>query len=59
MNTYRNTDTLQGHSNKLMCLQFDETKIISGAQDKTIVVWDLHTGKQLVRVLFERTLSII
>jgi WD40 repeat protein len=58
VNTYRNTDTLQGHSNKLMCLQFDETKIISGAQDKTIVVWDLHTGKQLVCITHKHTLSL-
>jgi len=36
--TFKCTDTLQGHNNKLMCLQFDESKIISGAQDKTLKV---------------------
>ncbi|GJN69226.1 F-box and WD40 domain-containingprotein [Purpureocillium lilacinum] len=36
---------LNGHSDSIYCLQFDEHKIISGSRDKTIRVWDMHTMK--------------
>ncbi|KAK3322697.1 WD40-repeat-containing domain protein [Apodospora peruviana] len=34
---------LHGHSDSIYCLQFDESKIITGSRDKTIRVWDMHT----------------
>jgi len=40
---------LNGHTDSIYCLQFDEHKIITGSRDRTIRVWDLHTLKcQLV-----------
>ncbi|KAK7408408.1 hypothetical protein QQX98_009448 [Neonectria punicea] len=34
---------LNGHSDSIYCLQFDEYKIITGSRDKTIRVWDMTT----------------
>lgn len=34
---------LSGHTDSVYCLQFDESKIISGSRDKTIRIWDMHT----------------
>lgn len=34
---------LNGHSDSIYCLQFDEQKIITGSRDKTIRIWDMHT----------------
>ncbi|KAK5989877.1 F-box/WD repeat-containing 7-like protein [Cladobotryum mycophilum] len=34
---------LNGHTDSIYCLQFDEHKIISGSRDKTIRIWDMHT----------------
>ncbi|KAL4882892.1 WD40-repeat-containing domain protein [Aspergillus karnatakaensis] len=31
---------LQGHTDSVYCVQFDEDKIITGSRDKTIRVWD-------------------
>ncbi|KAL5339139.1 WD40-repeat-containing domain protein [Aspergillus crustosus] len=31
---------LQGHTDSVYCIQFDEDKIITGSRDKTIRVWD-------------------
>ncbi|TFA98244.1 Beta-TrCP [Trichoderma ghanense] len=34
---------LNGHTDSIYCLQFDEYKIISGSRDKTIRIWDMQT----------------
>ncbi|KAL2163990.1 hypothetical protein VTH06DRAFT_3204 [Thermothelomyces fergusii] len=34
---------LNGHTDSIYCLQFDESKIITGSRDRTIRVWDMHT----------------
>ncbi|KAK4447142.1 beta-TrCP [Podospora aff. communis PSN243] len=34
---------LNGHTDSIYCLQFDETKIITGSRDRTIRVWDMQT----------------
>jgi len=34
---------LNGHTDSIYCLQFDEEKIVTGSRDRTIRVWDLHT----------------
>jgi len=38
----------EGHTGVIRCLQADEWRIISAADDKTIKVWDLETGQRLV-----------
>jgi F-box/WD-40 domain protein MET30 len=45
------TSVLKGHTNGVMCLQFDEQILITGSYDTTAKVWDLATGKEI------RTLS--
>ncbi|CAN8097574.1 unnamed protein product [Discula destructiva] len=34
---------MNGHSDSIYCLQFDEQKIITGSRDKTIRIWDMHS----------------
>ncbi|KAK0711957.1 WD40-repeat-containing domain protein [Lasiosphaeris hirsuta] len=34
---------LNGHTDSIYCLQFDESKIITGSRDRTIRVWDMKT----------------
>lgn len=34
---------LNGHSDSIYCVQFDESKIITGSRDKTVRVWDMKT----------------
>jgi mitochondrial division protein 1 len=36
--------TFYGHSGGISCLQFDQTKLLTGSIDKTIKSWDIHTG---------------
>ena len=37
--------TLYGHQAAVTCLQFDSTRVISGALDRLIKIWNLTTGK--------------
>lgn len=37
--------TLEGHSKEVTALYFDETCLVSGANDKTLRQWDLNTGQ--------------
>ncbi|QSZ34754.1 hypothetical protein DSL72_007612 [Monilinia vaccinii-corymbosi] len=39
------TTYLMGHTDSIYCIQFDESKIITGSRDRTIRVWDLKTYK--------------
>ncbi|KAF8939713.1 Mitochondrial fission protein [Dissophora ornata] len=39
------TSTLNGHTGDVTCLYFEEEKLISGSNDKTIKEWDLTTGQ--------------
>jgi len=41
---------MSGHTDSVYCVQFDETKIITGSRDRTIRVWDIKTG-ECTRVL--------
>lgn len=34
---------LEGHSDTVYCVQFDENKIITGSRDRTLRVWDMKT----------------
>ena len=37
--------TLHGHEGAVSCLQFDETRIISGALDRLIKIWNITNGE--------------
>ncbi|KAK3819037.1 MAG: WD40-repeat-containing domain protein [Linnemannia gamsii] len=34
---------LAGHTDSVYCIQFDNTKIVTGSRDQTIMFWDFHT----------------
>jgi division protein 1 len=36
---------LEGHSNAVSCLYFEDSCLVSGASDKTIRQWDMNTGQ--------------
>ncbi|KAK9465823.1 quinon protein alcohol dehydrogenase-like superfamily [Lipomyces arxii] len=40
----------KGHTDGVMCLQFDHSVLITGSYDTTVRVWDIETGK-LLRIL--------
>ena len=37
----------KGHSNGVMCLQFDENILATGSYDATVKIWDIESGKEL------------
>ena len=37
----------RGHLNGVMCLQFDDSVLITGSYDTTIKVWDMATGEEI------------
>ncbi|KAF1833625.1 sulfur metabolite repression control protein-like protein SconB [Decorospora gaudefroyi] len=41
------TRTFKGHTNGVMCLQFDDEVLITGSYDATVKVWDIKTGQEL------------
>ncbi|KAF2868110.1 quinon protein alcohol dehydrogenase-like superfamily [Massariosphaeria phaeospora] len=51
------TKIFKGHTNGVMCLQFDDRVLMTGSYDATIKVWDLETGKEL-RTLTGHTAGI-
>ncbi|KAG0221636.1 hypothetical protein BGX31_009658, partial [Mortierella sp. GBA43] len=38
---------LPGHTEGIYCIQFDDTKIVSGSRDNTIKIWDPSSGRCL------------
>ena len=36
---------LTGHTEGVLCLEFNDNRIVSGGYDRTIRVWDMKTGK--------------
>ncbi|KAK0818939.1 hypothetical protein LTR75_002395 [Friedmanniomyces endolithicus] len=41
------TKVFRGHTNGVMCLQFDDHVLMSGSYDTTVKVWDVNTGEEL------------
>lgn len=39
-----NVRTFEGHTQGISCVQFDDTRIVSGSSDKTIKVWNIRTN---------------
>jgi F-box/WD-40 domain protein MET30 len=48
---------LHGHTNGVMCLQFDDNILVSGSYDSTIKIWDIETGQEL-RTLAGHSLGV-
>ncbi|KAF2847373.1 sulfur metabolite repression control protein-like protein SconB [Plenodomus tracheiphilus IPT5] len=51
------TRILKGHTNGVMCLQFDDEILITGSYDATAKVWDIKTGHE-IRTLTGHTQGI-
>ncbi|XP_067135615.1 uncharacterized protein [Centruroides vittatus] len=41
---YCHVRTFHGHTQGVFCVQFDDTRIVSGSSDKTIKVWNIRTN---------------
>ena len=41
------TKVFKGHSNGVMCLQFNESILATGAYDTTIKIWDVESGEEI------------
>lgn len=39
--------TFKGHTNGVMCVQFDERVLASGSYDSTVKLWDIETGDEI------------
>ena len=51
------TRIFKGHTNGVMCLQFDENILATGSYDSTIKIWDIETGKE-IRTLHGHTSGV-
>ncbi|KAJ5108126.1 E3 ubiquitin ligase complex SCF subunit sconB [Penicillium angulare] len=39
--------TFRGHTDSVMCLQFEDNILMTGSYDATIKIWDMETGEEL------------
>ncbi|CAO2652155.1 Nn.00g004380.m01.CDS01 [Neocucurbitaria sp. VM-36] len=51
------TKIFKGHTNGIMCLQFDDRVLMTGSYDATVKVWDIKTGQE-IRTLTGHTQGI-
>ena len=51
------TRVFRGHTNGVMCLQFDDNILATGSYDSTIRIWDIDTG-ECIQTLRGHTLGI-
>ncbi|SMR49167.1 unnamed protein product [Zymoseptoria tritici ST99CH_1A5] len=51
------TKVFKGHTNGVMCLQFDDNTLITGSYDTTAKIWDIKTG-EVIRTLTGHTSGI-
>lgn len=51
------TKIFAGHTNGVMCLQFDDNILATGSYDATIKIWDIETGRD-IRTLRGHTMGI-
>ena len=47
----------KGHSGSVLCLQFDDRKVISGSSDTSVCVWNMDG--EVLAVLQEHTQSVL
>jgi F-box/WD-40 domain protein MET30 len=51
------TKIFKGHTNGVMCLQFDDQILVTGSYDATVKIWDIKTGQE-IRTLVGHTQGI-
>ncbi|KAF8473970.1 quinon protein alcohol dehydrogenase-like superfamily [Kalaharituber pfeilii] len=51
------TRIFKGHTNGIICLQFDDSILATGSYDTTVKIWDLETGEE-IRTLSGHTLGV-
>jgi F-box/WD-40 domain protein MET30 len=51
------TKIFKGHTNGVMCLQFDNQILVTGSYDATVKIWDIKTGQE-IRTLTGHTQGI-
>ena len=50
-------NTFSGHTNGVLCLQFDDDVLMTGSYDTTVRIWDVNSGK-VIRILKGHTSGI-
>lgn len=51
------TRIFKGHTDGIICLQFDDSMLATGSYDTTIKIWDMETGRD-IRTLSGHTLGV-
>lgn len=49
--------TFKGHTNGVMCVQFDDNMLASGSYDSTVKLWDIESGQE-IRTLVGHQLGV-